>query len=98
MNTPDFLSECERRGISITVDGQDLIVHPDTIESKTVDYIRSHKQEIIESLTPVWNGGTLESDACIHCKQPTSAMLATPGGLIGWCCQDCFSERVVKHG
>jgi len=98
MNTPEFLSECERRGISITVDGQDLIVHPDTIDSRTVDFIRKHKQEIIQALKPVWNGGDAETGACHQCGTITSAMMTAPGGLIGWCCPDCFSKRAVKHG
>ena len=47
---------------------------------------------------PIWNGGTIESGSCIQCKQPTSAMLTVPGGLIGWCCLSCFDKRAVKHG
>jgi len=46
---------------------------------------------------PIWNGGTLESGSCIQCKQPTSSMITTPGGLIGWCCLSCFDKRAVKH-
>jgi len=97
MNTADFLSECERRGISITVDGQDLIVHPDTIDSRTVDFIRSNKPKIVKALKPIWNGDTAESGSCHQCKKPTSAMITTPGGLIGWCCPDCFETETAAQ-
>jgi len=97
MNTPEFLSECERRGISISLDGQDLIVQPDTIDSRTVDYIRSNKPEIIQSLKPVWDGGDAESGACHQCGAITSAMVTRPDGFAGWCCLECFDKRAVKH-
>jgi len=97
MNTADFLIKCEQRGISITMDGQDLIIQPDNIESRTVEYIRQHKQEIIEALkAPVWNGGMLDGGACHSCGEVTGAMLTTPNGFIGWCCPDCFDKRAGK--
>lgn len=97
MNMPEFLSECAQRGISITLDGQDLIIQPDTIDSRTVDYIRQHKPEIIQALKPIWDGGDAESGACHQCGADTGAMVTRPNGFVGWCCVDCFSKRVVSH-
>lgn len=92
MNTVDFLTECEQSGISITMDGQDLIIQPDNIESSVVEYIRGHKKEIINTLTPSsWSGGD-----CHSCGELTGAMLTTPDGFIGWCCPDCFDKRAGK--
>jgi len=54
--------------------------------------------QVPEVPEPIWNGGTIESGSCIQCKQPTSAMITTPDGLIGWCCLSCFDKRAVKHG
>jgi len=94
MNAAEFLTECEQLGISITLDGQDLIIQPDTIEIRTVEYIRGHKQEIIDTLkAPVFNGGMLNGGACYSCGETTGALLTTPGGFIGWCCPDCFERR-----
>jgi len=97
MNTAGFLSECEKRGISITVEGQDLIVQPDNIERRTVEYIKGHKQEIIDTLTtPVWNGGALAGGDCYSCGEHTGAMLTVPYGFVGWCCIDCFDKRASE--
>jgi len=94
MNTTDFLSECERRGISISLDGQDLIVQPDTIDSRTVNYLRQYKQKIIQVLKPVWDGGDAESGSCHQCGTITGSMITTPDGFAGWCCIACFDTRV----
>jgi len=51
MKVSDFLKECDRRGISISLDGGALSIHPDTLPDKTVNYIRSHKPEIVTELS-----------------------------------------------
>jgi len=50
MNVPDFLTECATRDILITVDGTDLIVRPEDISIKTVEYLKIHKAQIIQHL------------------------------------------------
>jgi len=52
MNARDFLTECKRRGISITVDHGDLIVRPENIPAGTVKFLKQHKREIIDVLRP----------------------------------------------
>jgi len=52
MNVRTFLTECHKRGISITVDHGDLIVRPENIPGKTVAFLKQHKSEIIDTLRP----------------------------------------------
>ncbi|MDX8400469.1 MAG: hypothetical protein R8K20_09520, partial [Gallionellaceae bacterium] len=64
---------------------------------RAVEYIREHKQEIIDTLTaPTRNGGILNGGACHSCGEITGALLTTPSGFIGWCCVDCFDKRTGK--
>jgi len=87
MNTQTFLTECKQRGISISVDGQDLIVKPDTIGDRTVKYIRQHKPEIVEALNDAVPHG-----ACFMCGVDTECTLTRPDGSWDWQCIPCFDK------
>jgi len=99
MKTDTFIQECESRGISLSIsDGSLAYDAPDSAMTDDVlDYLKQHKQEIIETLkTPKWNHGEAEAGACHSCGEITGAMLTTPDGFIGWYCPDCFDKRAGK--
>ena len=51
MRPMQFIFECAARGIQITLDGGKLKV-TGKLKQVTADYIRQHKAELIEALTP----------------------------------------------
>jgi len=96
MKADTFIQECKSRGISLSIsDGSLAYDAPDSAMTDDVlDYLKQHKQEIIDTLTtPVWNGGALDGGACYSCGEHTGAMLTVPYGFVGWCCPDCFDKR-----
>jgi len=99
MNAAAIIHEVKQHGCNIAaVDGALKLSASSPLPDALMNKIRSSKQAIIKALKPVWDGGTLESGACIQCNHSTSSMITTPGGLIGWCCSACFDKRAVKHG
>ena len=51
MNSKQFIFELQARGIIIYLDGSDLIVEG-RLKPATADYIRRHKDALVEALTP----------------------------------------------
>ena len=93
MNVSGFLTECNARDISISVDGADLIVRPENIPAKTVEYIRQHKQDLIAELAPLYHLTVIE---CHHCGARYwhhLGHLAKSGKIAGGPC--CFGHKVL---
>jgi len=75
MNAATFLKECDRRGISISLDGGALSVKPENIPARTVNFIRQNKKEIISELST-------------HDASKLAVLLSLPDGFQFWLAPD----------
>ncbi len=88
MDIHTFLTECMARGIKINTDGDKIQVeHHEPLKPSTADYIRKHKQQIINELSDQKHG------ACVRCSRDTQSMLTKPGQPWCWMCVNCFDQK-----
>ena len=88
MNAIEFIQACEHRGIVLAVEGDSLTYEADEISDKTLDYLKTHKAEVIGVLTlgkdkiihaadedwPILADNSPKLKAFIHCLMHTHLM------------------------